>query len=84
MSNIRLLEDAELAPATRERVRAVEASGADASVLRAVAHRQDMFARMTNGNPSNSCRMTGSKYASLIFSQVATSWNWVTQSTALL
>jgi hypothetical protein len=26
----------------------------------------------------------GSRYASLIFSQVATSWNWITLSTALL
>ena len=43
MSNIRLLADDELSPATRARVQAVEAAGADASVLRAVAHRQDMF-----------------------------------------
>ena len=43
MSNIRLLDDAELTPATLARVRAVEAAGADASVLRAVAHRQEMF-----------------------------------------
>ena len=43
MSNIRLLDDDELTPTTRARVRAVEAAGADASVLRAVAHRQDMF-----------------------------------------
>ena len=40
--------------------------------------------RRTNGNPFNSCRMTGSRSASLIFSQVATRWNWVTQSTALM
>jgi len=43
MSRIRLYEDAELPPQVRERVAMVEASGADASVLRAVAHRQDMF-----------------------------------------
>lgn len=43
MSRVRLLNDEELNPTTRERVRAVEAAGADASVLRAIAHRQDMF-----------------------------------------
>jgi hypothetical protein len=45
MSRIRLLDDAELAPESRARVQAVEAAGADASVLRAVGHRQDMFDR---------------------------------------
>jgi len=45
MSRIRLLEDGELSPEARARVAAVEAAGADASVLRAVAHRQDMFDR---------------------------------------
>jgi hypothetical protein len=45
MSRIRLLEDDELAPAAREQARAVEAAGRDASVLRAVAHRPDMFER---------------------------------------
>ena len=43
MSRVRLLSDEELAPDVRTRVQAVEASGADASVLRAVGHRQDMF-----------------------------------------
>ena len=43
MSRVRLLSDQELPPAARERVQAVEATGADASVLRALAHRQDMF-----------------------------------------
>lgn len=45
MSRIRLLEDAELSDEARARVQAVEAAGADASVLRAVGHRQDMFDR---------------------------------------
>jgi hypothetical protein len=45
MSRIRLLPDEELDEAARTRVRAVEASGADASVLRAIAHLQDMFDR---------------------------------------
>jgi hypothetical protein len=43
MSRVRLLSDQELSPAARERVQAVEATGADASVLRAVGHRQEMF-----------------------------------------
>jgi hypothetical protein len=43
MSRIRLLDDNELAPAVRDQVQAVEAAGRDASVLRAVGHRQDMF-----------------------------------------
>jgi len=43
MSRIRLLEDDELTPEARAQVEQVEASGADASVLRAVAHRQEMF-----------------------------------------
>ena len=45
MSRIRLFEDEELSPAAREQARAAEAAGRDASVLRAVAHRQDMFER---------------------------------------
>jgi alkylhydroperoxidase family enzyme len=45
MSRIRLYEDQELAPAVLAQVQAVEAAGRDASVLRAVAHRQDMFDR---------------------------------------
>jgi len=43
MSRVRLLSDQELSPAARERVQAVESAGADASVLRALGHRQDMF-----------------------------------------
>ncbi len=43
MARIRLLEDAELSDAARAQVQKVEASGADASVLRGLAHRQDMF-----------------------------------------
>ena len=43
MSRIRLLEDDELTPEVRTQVEQAEASGADASVLRAVAHRQEMF-----------------------------------------
>ena len=43
MSRVRLLPDAELSPDARARVQAAEAAGADASVLRAVGHRQDMF-----------------------------------------
>jgi hypothetical protein len=45
MSRIRLLDDHELSDETRARVHAVEASGADASVLRALAHCQDLFDR---------------------------------------
>ncbi len=43
MSRIRLLEDHELSQEALRQVQAVEAKGADASVLRAVGHRQDMF-----------------------------------------
>jgi hypothetical protein len=43
MSRIALKEDDQLDPQTLEQVRAVEAAGRDASVLRATAHRQDMF-----------------------------------------
>lgn len=43
MSRVRLLADDELKPAARARVQAAEAAGADASVLRAVGHRQEMF-----------------------------------------
>ncbi|MDH3641408.1 MAG: hypothetical protein OES38_04890 [Gammaproteobacteria bacterium] len=45
MSRIRLLEDEELSAETRARVQATEAAGADASVLRAVAHLPEMFDR---------------------------------------
>lgn len=45
MSRIRLLDDDELTPEARDQVTAVEAAGADASVLRGLAHRQDMFDR---------------------------------------
>jgi alkylhydroperoxidase family enzyme len=45
MSRVRLLADDELTPEARARVRAAEAAGADASVLRAVGHRQEMFDR---------------------------------------
>jgi alkylhydroperoxidase family enzyme len=48
MSRIRLLEDDELDPAVRAQVQMIEASGRDAAVLRAVAHRQDMFERYFN------------------------------------
>jgi hypothetical protein len=43
MSRVRLFSDDELSPQARARVQAAEAAGADASVLRALAHRQDMF-----------------------------------------
>jgi hypothetical protein len=43
MARIALLADAELPPEKAEQIAAIEASGADASVLRAVAHRPDMF-----------------------------------------
>lgn len=43
MARISLKADDELSAVARTQVQAVEASGADASVLRAVAHRQDMF-----------------------------------------
>jgi len=43
MPRIRLLNDDELAPAVLEQVKAIEQSGGDASVLRALGHRQDMF-----------------------------------------
>ena len=43
MSRISLKEDDELDPQILEQVRAVESAGRDASVLRATAHRQDMF-----------------------------------------
>lgn len=43
MPRISLKSDAELTAAARAAVQSVEASGADASVLRAVGHRQDMF-----------------------------------------
>jgi alkylhydroperoxidase family enzyme len=45
MARIRLMEDDELTPEARARVQATEASGADASVLRAVAHLPEMFDR---------------------------------------
>ena len=43
MSRIALKEDDQLDPQALEQVRAVEAAGRDASVLRATAHRQEMF-----------------------------------------
>ena len=43
MARISLLADAELTSAQREQVQNIEASGGDASVLRATAHRTDMF-----------------------------------------
>ena len=45
MSRIRLLDDEELSPQAAAQVQAAEAAGRDASVLRAVGHRQDMFDR---------------------------------------
>ena len=45
MARIRLLESSELPEAQRERVDKAEAAGADTSVQRALAHRQDMFDR---------------------------------------
>lgn len=43
MARIALLADADLPQDKAEQIAAIEASGADASVLRAVAHRPDMF-----------------------------------------
>ena len=43
MPRIKLLADEELSDTARAQVAAVEASGADATVMRAVANRQDMF-----------------------------------------
>ena len=43
MARIALLADAELPQDKAEQIAAIEASGADASVLRAVAHRPEMF-----------------------------------------
>ena len=43
MARIRLLPDDELNEATRERIQAVEAAGADASVLRGMAQHQSFF-----------------------------------------
>jgi hypothetical protein len=43
MDRIRLLKDEELAPATLSQVKAIEHAGGDASVLRVLGHRQDMF-----------------------------------------
>ena len=45
MARIELLADDALPADKVEQVKAVEASGADASVLRAVAHRPEMFDR---------------------------------------
>ena len=45
MARIELLQDDALPADKAAQIRAVEESGADASVLRAVAHRQDMFDR---------------------------------------
>ena len=43
MSRISLMSDESLPAAKLEQIRSVEASGADASVLRAVAHVPEMF-----------------------------------------
>ncbi|HEX7038292.1 MAG TPA: hypothetical protein VF210_21180 [Pseudomonadales bacterium] len=43
MARIRLLPDEELPEATREQVRAAEAAGADASVLRGLAQHPSLF-----------------------------------------
>ncbi len=45
MARIELLADDALPAEKVEQIKAVEASGADASVLRAVAHRPEMFDR---------------------------------------
>ncbi len=45
---------------------------------------KDEQPRIRNGKPASRALITGSRYASLIFSQVATSSHWVTQSTALM
>ncbi len=45
MARIELLQDNALPDDKAAQIRAVEETGADASVLRAVAHRQDMFDR---------------------------------------
>jgi len=43
MPRISLLKNDELAPAALEQVQAIEQAGGDASVFRAIGHRQDMF-----------------------------------------
>jgi len=43
MPRIRLLNDDELTQTTLEQVQAIEQSGGDATVLRALGHRQEMF-----------------------------------------
>jgi alkylhydroperoxidase family enzyme len=43
MARIQLLADADLPADKVAQIQAIEARGADASVLRAVAHRADMF-----------------------------------------
>lgn len=43
MARIRLLPDQELSDTTRQQVRAAEAAGADASVLRGLAQHQTFF-----------------------------------------
>jgi len=43
MSRIELLSDEVLPEEKAAQIRAIEEAGSDASVLRAVAHRQDMF-----------------------------------------
>ena len=45
MARIQLLDDDALPEAVRQRVQATETGGGDASVARALAHRQDMFDR---------------------------------------
>lgn len=43
MPRISLKNDEELSETARETIRSIEAAGSDASVLRAVGHRQEMF-----------------------------------------
>lgn len=43
MSRISLKSDRELNEATRSQVQTVEAAGGDTSLMRGLAHRQDMF-----------------------------------------
>lgn len=45
MSRVRLLDDAELPTDQLEQVRKIESAGGNASVLRATAHRADMFSQ---------------------------------------
>lgn len=45
MSRVSLLENTDLPADQREQVRQIEEAGGDASVLRATAHRADMFSQ---------------------------------------